>query len=85
LLWTLNRVFEYAEKVKWQSRPIMQIHDAMVVDFVTKEVRHILKVIKDIAEVQTRKKFKWINVPLTIEAELAPVNRSWAEVKEVKI
>ena len=35
--------------------------------------------------IDIRKHWSWINVPLKIEAEVAPVGGSWYEKSEVKI
>ena len=56
----------------------------MLFDFHPKEVPHIVKTVKHIAEVETMAKFNWINVPIKIEAEIAPVGGSWNDLVEYK-
>jgi len=85
LLWTLNRVFEVAEKEKWLTKPIIEIHDSMLLDMVVKEIKHVFKTIAHIATKETIKNFKWINVPMRIDAELSDIDGNWAAMREVEI
>jgi uracil-DNA glycosylase family 4 len=85
LLWTLNKTVKKARQEKWISKILGHIHDQLVFDFKTKEVDHIFNTVNQIATVQTRKNFKWITVPLSLEASIAEVGKSWFDTKEVKI
>jgi hypothetical protein len=48
------------------------------------EVDYVFDGIIDIGIRQTREAFDWLNVPLTIECELAEIDRPWAETKFYK-
>jgi DNA polymerase I-like protein with 3'-5' exonuclease and polymerase domains len=85
LLWTLLKTLKRKEEEGWQTDILGHIHDAMVFDFVPEEVDHIIKAVTQIGTVDIRKEFKWINIPLEIEAELAPIDTSWYDVKEYKL
>jgi len=66
------------------SKLIGQIHDALVFDVHPDELVQVYEMAQDIGVRQLREQFKWINVPLQLEAELCPVDGSWAEKKEWK-
>jgi len=85
LLWTLNRVIERAREEKWKSKILGHIHDQLVFNFHPKEVKYIFKTVNQIGTQEIRKVFNWINIPLTLEASLAPIGKSWYDTKEIPI
>jgi DNA polymerase-1 len=85
LLWSIIEITKAQEKEKWNTRLVGQIHDAIVLDVDPAELEHIVKVIKCIMCHDILKVWKWITVPLVIDAELCPVDSSWAEKQPYKI
>ncbi len=85
LLWSLIRIQKLLNKYKMKSLIVGQIHDSIVGDVHRKEKRNYLEICKQVMTVDVRKHWPWIIVPLTIEAEVAPVGGNWFEKKEVKI
>jgi DNA polymerase I-like protein with 3'-5' exonuclease and polymerase domains len=85
LLWTYIQINKRRKEEEWRTVIPAEIHDSMVFDFAPKEVDHIIKTVKHIAEVETRKHFEWINIPVKIEAELAPVGASWYDIKPYEV
>lgn len=85
LLWCFIRIDEIMQQEKWQSKLIGQIHDSMVFDIHPPELEHVLKTVRRVTEVELREHWKWINVPMTIEAELCQVDESWYHKKEIKL
>jgi len=67
----------------WDSRLIGQIHDSIVIDVHPEELDHVVKTARRITCEDVPKAWKWINVPLDIEAEISPVDGSWAEKKKM--
>lgn len=59
-----------------------QIHDAVILDVNPTELSEIHKKVIDLVTIALPKRFPWIIVPLEIEAELCPVDASWADKKE---
>jgi len=84
LLWTLIEVEKQLAEAKMDSKIIGQIHDDVVTDVNPSELTKVYNLIHKTATVELPKVFKWINVPLTIDAELCPVNGSWAEKEKWK-
>lgn len=84
LLWTLIQVHKEIKKRGMLSKIIGQIHDSMVIDAVPSEVKKLIQLIDYWGTVMTRKTFEWITVPLKIDHEIAPINLSWYEKKEIK-
>lgn len=66
------------KKYKMKSKLIGQIHDSMVLDAHPKEVDTLMQMIKEIACIWLRKKWKWIIVPMEIEANIFEPNTHWA-------
>ena len=85
LLWSFVQLTELAEKENWKTRLIGQIHDAIVMDVHPDELTYVLKISKKVMCDDLRKHFKWINVPMDIEADVAPVDGSWYKVEGMKI
>lgn len=85
LLWSLIQIQKRLNKYKMKSKIVGQIHDSIVADIFKGELKAYLEICKEIMTEKIRKHWKWIVVPLTIEAEAASAGRSWFEKKEVKI
>lgn len=78
LLWTFTEVTKELEKRKAKTRLVGQIHDAVVVDVAPDELLEVYSIIQDIGTRKLKEHFKWINVPIKIDAELCAVDESWA-------
>jgi len=80
LLWSFNEIDNYAYNIEhWDSCPIGQIHDSIVMDVNPNERQHVIEKIKYITCEALPNQWSWINVPLDVEIELAPVDCSWFE------
>ena len=84
LLWTLNNIFRIKESENWKSLIINQVHDSKLWDALPEESDHIIKTSKRLVQIELPKAFTWINVPMDVDIEIAPVNKSWYEIKELK-
>jgi DNA polymerase-1 len=85
LLWSLIQLDKIEVKEKWKSRIIGQIHDELVFDIYPPELDMILKIVKRVTTVDLPKAWDWINVPLSIDAEICEVDASWADKKKIEI
>lgn len=83
LLWCFTRIDEIMQEEEWQTRLIGQIHDSMVFDVYPPELEHVLKTVKRVTEVELAEHWKWIIVPMTIEAEVTGIDESWYHKKEI--
>jgi DNA polymerase-1 len=79
LLWTLIQINKVAKEEGWKSRIVNQIHDAVILDVHPDELEHVARTVRRIAEVELPKHWPWIIVPLEVEADLCPVDHSWAD------
>lgn len=82
LLWTFKEVSKALKRANYKSRLVGQIHDALVFDIYPKEVEKVYMLVNHIGTVLIKKAFPWIIVPLELEAELCPIDGSWAEKKD---
>lgn len=72
-------------KEKMRSKLVGQIHDSLIADVHKEELSEYLVMVKEITTVEVPKLWKWINVPLEIEAEVAPEGGTWYDKVQVKI
>ena len=77
LLWTFIQTDKYLEGM--DSRLVSQIHDELTVDSHPEEMLSVANQINHIATIELPEHWNWINLPLEVEAEVSPIDRSWAE------
>lgn len=63
-----------------ESRIIGQVHDAVQVLFKEEELEQVKDILYQNGVVNVMKKFKWIHVPLVIEADQSEIGGTWAEM-----
>jgi DNA polymerase-1 len=85
LLWSLIQIDRIQQQEGWDSRIIGQIHDELVIDLNPDELNHVATVCARVTCEDLPNHWDWIIVPLDVEMELAPVDTSWADVKEFKL
>lgn len=85
LLWSVIEVMKEIKRRKMRSKIIGQIHDSMLAEVPVSELGEFLKMARVIMVKKVRKHWKWITVPLEVEAEATPPGGSWHEKKEVAI
>ncbi len=85
LLWSINQLMKAQVRDRWGSELISEIHDSLIYDVEPKELKKLVNIVNCVMCNDTRQHFKWINVPLMIEASVAPVDKSWADVEDYKI
>jgi DNA polymerase-1 len=85
LLWSLIKAVNTFEQKGMQTRIIGQVHDSIVLDVWPPELQKVITIMKQIMEIDVVRAWPWIIVPMKIEAELCPVDGSWAEKQEYKI
>jgi DNA polymerase-1 len=84
LMWSLIRLNRIAQKEKWKTKIIGQIHDAIVFDLYPPEKDHVIATLNQIGTIDIRNEFDWIIVPLEIEYEIALPDMSWYDTEEIK-
>lgn len=85
LLWSFKEIDKLMIQEKWDSKLIGQIHDSIILDVAPKELKYIGKVVHRITCEDMPKHFNWINTPMDVEAEICPVDGSWAEKGKYKL
>ena len=82
LLWCFITLDKLRIKEGWDSRLIGQIHDSLIIDILPEELSHISQAAKQITSVDLLNHFDWICVPMMVDAEITPVDCSWATKKK---
>jgi len=85
LLWALIESDKALDQRNLKTRLIGQIHDELVLDVYPPELPEILTLVQEITCVELPKAWKWINVPLSVDAEVCGVDESWANKKKIDI
>lgn len=84
LLWSFIQLDKALTGERLDTRLIGQIHDSILLDVNPKELDYVTEMAHKITCFELPEVWKWIIVPLDIEAELAPVDASWAEKEKYK-
>lgn len=85
LLKCLIKLTQEFEERGMKSRIIGQIHDECVMDVWPPETETVLALCKWVATEWLREEWKWINVPLEIEASVFDINAHWASDSETHV
>lgn len=83
LLWSLVRLNKIFKKRKLKSYICGQIHDSIVLYCYKKEYEQVIQLLHKVMIQEAKKKYPWIIVPIGIEVEASPLNRSWYEKGEL--
>jgi DNA polymerase-1 len=83
-LWTFIELDRLMRSENWDTKLIGQIHDSIIMDVHPNELDHVIATAKRVTGTDLRNAWKWINVPLDIDIEIAPVDASWAEKEKFK-
>ena len=84
LVWSAIELNKKAKEEEWITKWVGQIHDEMTGDFFGKELSYVLDESEKIMTKDIRKHWNWLILPLEVEAEVSPLNKSWYHKKEVK-
>lgn len=79
LLWSLIQIDDIIQKEKLDTKIVNQIHDSILFDTNPDELSYIIKIAKDITANKLPEFWKWICVPMSVDLEIAPVDRPWNE------
>ena len=85
LLRTLIQLQKWLEKYNMKTLIVGQIHDSLVLDIVPSEMDDVLHEALCIINQDLPKYYPFADVPMTIEAELAPLNSPWLAKKEISL
>jgi len=85
LLWGMVRLHEWLVNNEMKTQILGEIHDSIAISFHPDETMTVLRKARKIMCEDIRKHWKWINVPMSIEAEVAPVGKSWQEKQPMEI
>lgn len=78
LIWLQQEITRRCMKTKL----IGQVHDSVVADVPDNELTDYLNLCQELFVLRLKERWKWLTIPLVIEAEVSPVNGSWYEKKD---
>ena len=79
LLWSFIRLDQIIIEDHLDSRLVGQIHDSILLDVNPDELDYIMEAAHKITCFELPEEWPWLIVPLDIDAEVCPVDGSWAE------
>lgn len=79
LLWSLIQLNNELSLQQMRAVIVGQIHDSIVADVPLNELQYFIALAKEIMTERLLDHWKWINVPIDVEVEAAPVGASWHE------
>jgi DNA polymerase-1 len=82
LLQSLVWIQQHINKYKWKTKIVGQIHDSIIADVCDTELDDYLSIAKEIMTVRLLDKWKWINVPLDVEADVTEIDGNWYEKEQ---
>ncbi len=77
LLAACIKINKIRKEENWKTTMPGQIHDSIFFDLNPSEEKHVLKTVSRIMTKDIPKMYKWVNVPLKVEAEITEVDGSW--------
>ncbi len=80
---TITECNMIAEKEQWRTSLRLQIHDEMIGSLEPPEYKHVRETMNYVGTKKIREDYEWINVPLTLEFEVAPLNFPWYYKTEI--
>lgn len=85
LLWCLIEMDEWLRKNKMRSKIVSQIHDSIIGDVHKDELQDYLAKMKELMTKSLAEAWKWVIVPLKVEAEACELGGNWYRKKKVEI
>ena len=86
LLWSFIRIDQICyEEENWDSKIMGQIHDEISIDTYPDELEHVAETVQRVSCTELPKEWKWISIPLEVDADLCEVGDSWAKKKPYKL
>jgi DNA polymerase I-like protein with 3'-5' exonuclease and polymerase domains len=79
LLWSLIQMDKFIIENNLDTKIIGQIHDSIIFDTSPDELPLIAKTIQKIITVDLPNHWKWICIPLTIDADVCEIDAPWSE------
>lgn len=85
LLWSLIQLQKYLPENNFDTTILGQIHDSQIFDLVPEEKKKLFPVIRKVSTIDLLEHWKWIIVPMDIDAKISEIDGNWAEMSEIKI
>lgn len=83
LLWSFKEITKVAIRENWKSRPVMQIHDSIILDVDPTELNMVMNVCHRIMIDELKKHWEFIITPIEVEADITPIDGAWNTKKAV--
>jgi len=85
ILWDVIQLHRWLKANEMKTKILGQIHDSIPFSFHPDEMQIVLQKAQQVMCHDIRKHWPWICVPMTVEAEVAPVGETWRDKVPVTI
>lgn len=85
LLWSLIELDKIFDEMGLQTKILGNVHDSILFDVEPSELETIKPIIKRVMTKDVREHFKWITIPLDIDADISEVDGNWFDMKHTNI
>jgi hypothetical protein len=85
LLWSLIQLQTILKKNNCKTLLIGQIHDSIVADVPDDELDKFLRTAEHVMTDKLKERWKWLTIPMAVEAEVADVGKTWFDKKPYPI
>jgi DNA polymerase-1 len=85
VLWGMIQLHQWLVANEMESRIVGQIHDSIEISFHPDELQTVLQKARQIMTIDIRKHWPWICVPMQVDAEVAPMGKTWRDKKPLEI
>ena len=83
LLWSFTQISKELKIQGFKSRAICQIHDSIILNLYPEEINRVMQICEEIMIYALKDHWEFITTPITIEAEISPVDQTWHDKKVV--
>ena len=83
-LWLIVKLNDWLKRKGMRSCIIAEVHDSLVLDVAEKELEAVRFKVVELLE-QLQDEWKWIIVPLSVEAKISEVNGNWSDQTDFDI
>ena len=84
LLASCIKINKIRKEEHWKTTMPGQIHDSIFFDLNPSEEKHILETVSRVMTKDIPSMYKWINVPLKVEAEITEIDKPWYTKKPIE-
>ena len=85
MLWSLDHIAEIIREQGYDACICGQIHDSIVMDVHHDCLDDVIRMAANVMTEQLEKEMYWVQVPMEVEPDVAPMGESWLNATKYKL